>query len=164
MYLLYPFPSQEAGAAGALSAAFGLAPLDPPTRGTATGMSLAERFEWAGVASTQPLLRWEAFPRAVDLRTSPAEMQRASNISYDLVIARERNLAPAEIVYRRSRLPAPEHRLETPLEPHAHFYWTVRARFALDGRPRVTGWASTHYQARDSATAPSSFSYRFRTP
>ena len=164
VYLLYPFPSQEAGAAGALSAAFGLAPLDPPTRGTATGMSLAEHFEWPGVASTQAVLRWEAFPRAADLKAAPAEMGRVANVTYDLVIARERNLAPAETVYRRSGLPAPQHRLETPLEPRARYYWSVRARFELDGRPRVTGWASTHYQARESMTAPSSLSYRFRTP
>jgi len=164
VFLLYPFPSQEAGSAGVLSAAFGLAPLDPPTRGTATSVPLAEHFEWAGVASTQPLLRWEAFPRAADLKAAPAEMSRVANVTYDLVIARERNLAPAEIVYRRSGLPAPAHRLEAPLEPHAHYYWTVRARFDLEGRPRATGWGSTHYQARDSMTAPSSFSYRFRTP
>jgi hypothetical protein len=164
VYLLYPFPSQEAGAAGVLSAAFGLAPLDPPTRGTPTDMSLTERFEWPGVASTRPLLRWEAFPRAADVKLAPAEMGRVGKVTYDLVIARERNLAPAEIAYRRSGLAAPEHRVETPLEPRARYYWSVRARFDLDGRPRVTGWASTHYQARDSMTAPSSLSYRFRTP
>lgn len=164
VYLLYPFPSQEAGWAGTLSAAFGLAPVDPPTRGTPTGGSLTEWFEWPAVGSLQPVLRWQAFPREADLAAAPAEMQRPRDVTYDLVIARERNLAPAETVYRKSGLPRPEHRVETPLEPHARYFWTVRARFELDGRPRVTGWGSTHYQARDSVTAPSSFSYRFRTP
>jgi hypothetical protein len=164
VYLLYPFPSQEAGWAGTLSAAFGLAPVDPPTRGTPTGGSLTEWFEWPGVSSLQPVLRWQAFPREADFAAAPAEMRRLQNVTYDLVIARERNLAPAEIVYRRSGLPAPQHRLETPLEPRARYFWSVRARFELDGRPRVTGWGSTHYQARDSMTAPSDLSYRFRTP
>jgi hypothetical protein len=164
VFLLYPFPSQEAGWAGTLSAAFGLAPIDPPTRGTDTGSSLTERFEWAAVASLQPTLRWDPFPRPVDLAAAAAEMARVRNVTYDLVIARERNRAPAEIVYRRSGLPRADHRLEIALEPHARYFWTVRARFELDGRPRVTGWGSTHYQARDSVTAPSSLSYRFRTP
>ncbi|HET9734097.1 MAG TPA: hypothetical protein VFP62_02390 [Burkholderiales bacterium] len=164
VYLLYPFPSQEAGWAGTLSASFGLAPIDPPTRGTDTGAALTERFEWAGVRSLQPTLGWQAFPREADLAAAPAEMRRVQNVTYDLVIARERNRAPAETVYRRSGLPRPEHRLQAPLEPDARYFWTVRARFELDGRPRVTGWGSTHYQARDSMTAPSSFSYRFRTP
>jgi hypothetical protein len=164
IYLLYPFPSQEAGWAGTLAAAFGLAPIDPPTRGTPTGMSLTERIEWPGVASLQPLLRWEAFPRPADRAAAPAEMARVANVTYELVIARERNLAPAEIAYSRGGLPAPEHRLETALEPGAHYYWAVRAHFELDGRARVTGWSSTNYVARDSVTAPSSFSYRFRTP
>lgn len=164
VYLLYPFPSQEPGSAGILSAAFGLAPVEPATRGTATGASLSERFEWTGVGSLQPTLRWEAFPRAVDVAAASAEMSRVRNVSYELVIARERNLAPAETVYRRSGLPRPEHRLETPLEPRAHYFWAVRARFELDGRPRVTGWSSTNYFARDSVTAPSAASYRFRTP
>jgi hypothetical protein len=164
VYLLYPFPSQEAGWSGILSAAFGLAPIDPPTRGTDTGSAIAERIEWASAGSLQPLLRWQAFPREADLAAAPAEMRRVQNVTYDLVVARERNRAPAEIVYRRNGLPAPEHRLEVPLAQQARYYWTVRARFELDGRTRVTGWGSTHYQARDSVTAPSSLSYRFRTP
>lgn len=164
VYLLYPFPSQEPGWAGTLAPAFGLAPIDPTTRGTATGVSLSERFEWVGVESMQPMLRWEPFPRAADLAAAPAEMSRVKDVSYELVIARERNLAPAETVYRRSGLPRPEHRLDRPLESRARYFWTVRARFELDGRPRVTGWGSTHYVARDSATVPSSASYRFRTP
>ncbi|HEX9184786.1 MAG TPA: hypothetical protein VF876_16130 [Burkholderiales bacterium] len=164
VFLLYPFPSQEAGWAGTLSAAFGLAPLDPPTRGTATGATLMEWFEWPAVSSLQPVLRWQAFPREADLATAPADMRRVQNVTYDLVVARERNLAPAETVYRKSGLPRPEHRLATPLEPDARYFWTIRARFELDGRPRVTGWGSTHYQARDSVTAPSDLSYRFRTP
>jgi hypothetical protein len=91
-------------------------------------------------------------------------MARVAKVSYDLVIAREQDLAPAEIVYRRAGLPVPEHRLESPLQPKTRYFWTVRARFELDGAPRVTGWGTTHYAARDTMTAPSRFSYRFRTP
>ena len=53
---------------------------------------------------------------------------------------------------------------KSPLRPGTRYFWTMRARFTLDGVPRVTGWGATHYMARDGMTAPSRFSYRFRTP
>jgi len=77
---------------------------------------------------------------------------------------REQNLAPAEIVYRREGLEQAAHKLETPLASGAQYFWTVRARFDLDGRKRVTSWGSTQYSARETWTAPSRHSYRFRTP
>lgn len=165
VFLLYPFPDQQAGTAGILAAAFGLAPLEPKTRGTLTGDRLiGERFEWTQVDSLQPTLSWQAFPRAADRAAAPEDMARVQAVRYDLVIARERNLAPAEIVYRRMGLPGPAHRVEAPLPANAHFFWTVRARFTLDGAPHVTGWGSTHFAARDGVTSPSQFSFRFRTP
>jgi hypothetical protein len=66
-------------------------------------------------------------------------------------------------VYRRDGLLRPEHVLEEALAPNARYFWTVRARFELDGATRVTGWGSTHDVARDSMSSPSRFSYRFRT-
>jgi len=164
-FLLYPFPDQQFGSGGFLSSAFGLAPVDPQTRGTLTGDPLfGDRFEWTQVSSLQPTLRWEPFPRPADITAAPSEMARVSNVTYDLVIAREHNYAAGDVVYRRRGLAAPTHRLETPLVPNARYFWTVRARFALDGAARVTGWSSTNYVARDGVTAPSRYSYRFRTP
>jgi hypothetical protein len=165
VFLLYPYPDQSAGSAGLLAAAFGLAPLEPRTRGTLTGDHvIGDRFEWTQVDSLQPRLRWQSFPRPSDLEAAPAAMARVAHVTYDLVIARAQDLAPAELVYRRSGLERPEHRLETPLAAGTRYFWTMRARFELDGAPRVTGWGSTHYIARDSMTSPSPFSYRFRTP
>lgn len=163
--LLYPFPEQRAGSAGILAVSFGLAPIEPKTRGTLTGDRLiGERFEWTRVNTLQPTLRWEAFPRPADREGAPADMARVENVTYDLVVAREKNLAPTQEVYRRQGLPAPEHRLEVTLEPGARYFWTVRARFTLDGATRVTGWGATSYEAREGMTAPSHHSYRFRTP
>jgi hypothetical protein len=91
-------------------------------------------------------------------------MARVRNVRYELVIAREHQLAPAEIVYRREALPRPEHTLETPLAPGTNYFWTVRARFELDGRERVTPWGSTHLAPRETWTVPSRYTYRFSTP
>lgn len=165
IFLLYSFPDREPHAAGTLATSFGLAPLYPRTRGMLTGDQLiGKHFEWAAVDGLQPTLRWQGFPRETDLRKAPEEMARIKNVRYDLRIAREHNLAPAGIVYRREGLKESAHRIETPLSPDTRYFWTVRARFELDGRERVTEWGVMNFMARELWTAPSSWSYRFRTP
>ena len=165
VFVLYPFPDRDPHGAGLLAAAFGLAPLAPRTRGQLSGDPLiGTRFEWTAVASLRPTLEWERFPRPGDLRAAPDDMARVRRVRYDLVIAREGDGIPGDIVYRRDGLDAARHRLDVPLAPDTRYFWTVRARFELDGRERLTEWASTHYVARDQFNAPSRFSFRFRTP
>lgn len=164
---LYPFPDRSwHSAGGALSVSFGLAPVEPMTRGTLTGDTgfVGSLFEWTATDSTRPTLRWEPFPRTGDLAAAPETMARVGNVRYDLLIAREANMAPAEIVYRRENLLGPQHTVAGGLQPGNRYFWTVRARFDLDGRPRLTEWGSTHYAARANLTAPSRYSYRFRAP
>jgi hypothetical protein len=156
VFLLYPFADREWQAGSILVSAYGLAPLEP-------GL-LTPWLTLPQVAGLQPTLRWQPFPREADIAAAPGAMARVRNVRYDLVIAREQALAPAEIVYRRGDLPQPAHWLEAPLAARTTYYWTVRARFELDGRERVTAWGSTHYAARETWTAPSHFSYRFSTP
>jgi len=165
VFRLYPFPDQGAHSAGFMAVAFGLAPIEPPLRGQLTGDKLiGPSFEWTTVSGLQPTLRWQQFPRESDLQAAPAEMGRVKNVRYDLVIAREHELAPAEIIYQRDGLSSPAHHLITPLAPDTGYFWTVRARFELDGREHVTEWGTTQYLARDWLTSPSRFSYRFKTP
>jgi hypothetical protein len=95
--------------------------------------------------------------------SAPADMARVKDVRYELIIARERNLAPAEIVYRRPDLAAPAHTVEASLEPGTRYFWTVRASFQLDGRARVSRWGATGFNAAEEHTQPSQFSYRFRT-
>jgi hypothetical protein len=151
VFLLYPFPGRGPHRLGMLTQAFGLAPVDAP---------LAE----TTVAPLQPTLRWERFPRDADLRAAPEEMARVRNVRYDLMIARQENAAPVEIVYRRDKLMEPSHAVETPLIPATHYYWTVRASFDIDGRHRVTEWSSTACCRGFAVPAPSDASYEFKTP
>lgn len=165
VFLLYPFPDRGVQSAGFLAGAFGLAPVYPPTRGQLSGNRIiGDRFEWTTVESLRPTMRWQTFPRANDIAAVPGDMGRVKNVRYDLIIVRERNLAPAEVVYKREGLPEALHTLETSLSPATHYFWTVRARFELDGRERVTEWGSTHYMVREQYAAPSHASYRFKTP
>ncbi|MCU0936434.1 MAG: hypothetical protein MUF66_10280 [Gammaproteobacteria bacterium] len=172
VFELYPYPERSARR-GADS---GLAPLSPPTRGeTGADGPLARVLDWKAVDSLQPTLKWLAFPGASDVAAAPEEMARVKGVRYDLLIARHDGGEPGEIVYRREGLAAPEHRLETSLEPDTLYYWTVRAHFDLDDRPRVTQWASMDFWPTRTVdgtprlswkflTPPTPFSYRFRTP
>jgi hypothetical protein len=68
-------------------------------------------------------------------------MERVKNVRYDLVILELRDDARSIVAYRRVGLPNNEHRLEVPLKYDTRYAWTVRARFDLDGRQRVTEWS-----------------------
>jgi hypothetical protein len=192
VFILYPFPDRSLfhsydGQAPKLSdgrnspspqevgyfksSVFGLAPIDPPTRGRlgtddllGINLLLNKINAWFTVDSLQPTLRWEAFPRSTDITIAPEDMSRITNIRYDLIIAREEYLAPAEVIYRREGLPSPSFTIETPLISGTNYFWTVRARFILDGRERITEWGGTPEVRVEGLTSPSQWSYRFRTP
>ncbi len=99
------------------------------------------RVAFVEVDSRQPTLRWEAFPTDDDRKTDQeGQLAKINNVTYDLRIFRARRGFPAEPIYTRIGLPEPWHTLDSPLEPSTEYFWTVRARFELDGRPRVTPW------------------------
>ena len=169
-FMLYPFPDRQFVSAGLLnSVTFGLAPEYPLMRGPREHPFPG--WIWTPVDSLQPVMRWESFPGTADLAVAPAEMARVSNVTYDLVIAAERNDSPARLVYRREKIAANFHKLDVPLEPDRRYFWSVRARFDLDGRFHVTEWARTIWdlgRARASWEAsdvisPHALSYRFST-
>ena len=124
------------------------------------------------VDSVQPTLRWEAYPRPQD-RGADREgvLARIRNVTYDLKIWRAEKETPGEVVYTRQGLPEPWHRLERPLEPATKYFWTVRARFELDGDPRVIEWGTIRDPAapasrplQRSPLIPDPAHYRFKTP
>jgi hypothetical protein len=89
---------------------------------------------FATVDALQPLLRWDAFPRAAD-------SQEVGGVTYDLKVWQVEDCARRAVVYERSGLRLPEHRLETPLAPASRYFWSVRARFTVRGRTRATPWS-----------------------
>ena len=166
VFRLYAFPEPRVSALAREADGLGLGAISPRTRGVLSVSSTIGQsvFAWATVDDLQPTLRWEGFPREIDVALAPREMGRVRNVSYDLLIAREENLVPAEIVYSRGGLAAPVHRVDMPLSPDTRYFWTVRAEFELDGRRRVTGWSSTACCPGSGLTAPSQYSFRFKTP
>lgn len=151
------------------------------------------------IDSLQPLFRWEAFPRPADkMADAPAGLSSATDVGYDLQIWRTAGGYPDRLVYERTGLPVPtrtftkkidersasgelttntlvmhaaEHRLESTLEPSTDYFWSVRARFKVNGRTRVTRWSSSRIPNQPSVPDPCEadhvtlmHSYRFRTP
>jgi hypothetical protein len=118
--------------------------------------------------SLQPTLRWEPFPRPEDLTVDKAgRLVTVRNPTYELRIWRAADDFPAELVYVRNGLSEPIHTVETPLAPEILYLWTIRARFALDGEPRVTEWGVPLLGEGSDARGteiPTRWYYRFKTP
>lgn len=161
-FLLYPFP--YVGQPHAATWFTGLQ-ADYPARA-------GDFFDpfWATAEGARPTFRWGAFPRDVDVMADPTTMKRLSNVAYDLVIAEEESGGAGPIVYRRRALPSNVHELEKGLSPGKRYFWTVRARFELDGRAFVTEWAergalplAAPTRARQGFVVPSHLGYPFKT-
>jgi hypothetical protein len=129
-------------------------------------------YDFVEVDSLQPTFRWEAFPRKQDLAADKeGVLGGLTAVSYDLQIWRAGYTFqyPAERVYAKQELTETSHRIEGPLTPGTRYSWTVRARFLINGEPRVTEWAM--YEWEDARVRrpfdeifPSPRYFRFVTP
>jgi len=100
------------------------------------------------VASVQPTLQWERFPRDHDRVDADGQYHMITDVHYDLrvfdtAIPSSTNimLVPAQQVYNARDISEPYHKIESGLNDCTDYFWTVRARFKLDGQVRVTEWA-----------------------
>jgi hypothetical protein len=131
------------------------------------------------VTSLQPTLRWEAFPRPEGLALDKAgTLARVRAPTYELRVWRVDGtysslqekyglfeFRPGDLVYARTGLAEPVHTIEAALAPETLYLWTVRARFELDGQPRVTEWAvMTGPRFFRPVEIPDIGYYRFKTP
>ena len=140
---------------------YGLRPIDPQARVELNG----PRVVFVRVASLRPTLQWESFPTEDDRRADPEELlSRIRNVSYELKIFAAEHEFPAGLVYVRRGLSAPSHTLDTWLKPSTNYFWTVRTRFELDGRTRVTPWGRIDRPWSTDLLVPSPFYYGLETP
>ncbi|MCX7914624.1 MAG: hypothetical protein N2511_08595, partial [Thermodesulfovibrionales bacterium] len=86
------------------------------------------------VDSLQPTFKWASFPKSRDLgRDEQGFLIKIRDVTYDLKIWKAENEFPGYLIYSRQSLPEPFHKIEQLLEPCAKYFWTVRARFKIDG-------------------------------
>lgn len=157
----------------------GLRPLYPeiePSSPEVDEGTALQYWDFPLVDSLQPTLRWEAFPQSADFEGDrEGWLSRIRNVTYDMRIWAFKTGSlpfqwyPGELIYSRSGLPAPTHRIELRLDPDIRYLWSVRARFDLDKQQRVTEWGvllKSHGREYDPRTAhiPALNYYRFWTP
>jgi hypothetical protein len=151
---------------------------------TASFQNAPDVLDWTRVDSLQPTLRWQAFPGEHQqfaggqvtrfVTVDPASVR---DVSYDLRIWTVRGRAPGDLVYEIDGLAEPSHKPERPLKPDTEYYWSVRARFTLDGQPRASEWSLSQLPcppaygvecargvARQTGRIPPLNHYRFKTP
>lgn len=119
-----------------------------------------ESIAFVEVDSLQPTLKWESFTF-----TNP-QGHETSNVTYDLKIWRAGGKEqPVEHIYEQKGLSVAFHKVGNPLQPSTKYLWTVRARFEIDGRLRVTEWGRTEFgESRNFDSIPNLNFYRFETP
>lgn len=153
--LIYPDPGARPASAaseGGPVPDYVLRPVDPPVR---QGVRIFSRplfmgaMEPVSVASVAPTLSWEPLPRSMAHRDGAASPQRIENVRYHVRVFRPGPATPGAIaagpeIAHFSGLTAPSVRIEPPLEPCAYYFWTVRARFELEGRSRATEWSGAY--------------------
>jgi hypothetical protein len=121
------------------SEVFGLKPVDPPAEYSAYLFfypSMPRDDCSVTVDSLQPNLRWQPLPSTTTEATAPDP----SSVTYELKIWEVSHDAPGDLIYRREALRDPSHALEEPLRPATTYFWSIRARFLVDGQPRVADW------------------------
>lgn len=153
------------------------------------------------IKTRQPLFQWEVFPRESDRKADPAGLLgKITNITYDLKIWKAQDGYPQEVVeektgfspvlktietrvidtsqpaggagaYKTVPVAVAEYGLEKQLEPSTVYFWSIRARFKLDGQTRFTQWAHSRLPFPPSIPDPCKSDhidvmhyYRFETP
>jgi len=131
-----------------------LKPIEPPATIRILPFPKPAAVGFQAVSSLQPTLRWEPYtlftPSNEEQGPQPIPI---SNVTYEIRIFQKtegysitwsygKNTGnPGLLIYHRNDLAQPFHKLEKPLEPDVEYFWTVRARFVLEGRTRVTEWS-----------------------
>ena len=119
----------------------GVPVLDPNGASVGAPPETGPRPPAATAQSRTPLLAWEPLPRT-SWRSAPMYWEAVSDRRYDLRIWNVIDDAPGDIVYERQGLPGTRHQVEVPLEPASMYFWSVRLRGTVDGRPRAAPWSA----------------------
>ncbi len=98
--------------------------------------------DYIRVGTSSPTLKWESFPGKRDKECIDSEtLKKITAVTYDLKIWQADNGHVGKLVYSKGGIPNPYHTIESQLCSNTKYFWTVRAKFVLEGRKRATRWA-----------------------
>ncbi|OAI03499.1 hypothetical protein A1353_14360 [Methylomonas methanica] len=122
------------------------------------------KLRFVQVNSLQPELSWAAFPREIDKEKYGDQIK---DVTYDLKILPVIAGSVGTVIYERIEIPEPHHKIDTSLISFSDYFWTVRARFMLNGQKRITNWSYSKHPNGISClekSIPSENYFRFKTP
>jgi hypothetical protein len=91
------------------------------------------------------MLAWEERPAADEDSAAPLRSgAKVDDVVYDLRIWKAVDEAPGPLVYERKDLARPQHQVEAALDSGSTYFWSVRMRYRVDGRPRATLWGAAN--------------------
>ncbi|MGD2140804.1 MAG: hypothetical protein PVH25_10435 [Burkholderiales bacterium] len=103
------------------------------------------------VDALKPTFQWEPFPREFEAAAQSNEGHRITNVRYELRVYDavepfnpNHLFVPGLKVYEAIDIPEPTHTIDVRLRDCSEYYWTVRAKFDLDGQTRATEWAGVY--------------------
>jgi hypothetical protein len=124
-----------------------LSPVYPGLESTLFPSAAIGFHSFVEVDSVQPTLKWERFPREFDLIDADGRSHEIDDVRYELRVFDSTKVSglivPSRQVYSARDILQPYHQVEHALHDCSRYFWTVRARFRLNGRLRVTEWAGT---------------------
>jgi hypothetical protein len=137
---------------------FGLWPEQPPLRYKPFNIwTGGGGFVWPQLDSAKLLLGWESFPRPADVMADTnGVFAKFKSVTYDLRIWRgeSENQVSGVLAYARDALPNPFHQVEAPLPHSSWYFWSLRARFELNGQTRVTEWSHIGHPQQATNSIP----------
>lgn len=113
------------------------------------------------IDSLHSQMTWESFPTVDELKDDKDhELAMLNNVSYEVKIysavpafpeasMRKDDLVPGELI-ESGTTQEPKFQPKIPLEDCGNYFWTFRARFNLNGQPKVTEWAGTYNRQLES--------------
>lgn len=105
------------------------------------------------INEVKPQLAWESFPQPWDVSMSDQRMP--GNVSYEIEIYSTKfkkqkfmvipQYEIKQLVYHRDNIKQPQHKVEIELDPCTTYFWRVRAKFNMEGVPRITEWGGLYW-------------------
>jgi hypothetical protein len=123
----------------------GLRAIQPPVQMGAMMTESNGQLEYPVVNSRGAILQWERFTPA------PGEFPSSVSVTYDLRVWDAATGTPGAVIYERTGLPSPWHRIEIPIRPGSRCFWSVRARIRVNGETRLTDWSHSLHPYRPFA-------------